>query len=398
MEQAAIKHRKIATNIRELVVYPFGRWCDQHANRVQNSQDDLQSRIKAHDRQADYVRKLRSAYFNKCRLVEDLEEEDKLAFKEPAHSPPLSQTSPSTATPTVKIHQPDEEDEEERPVYEIGDDVYEYEHMKKILTHMLNNVKLGEAKVPILGTYQNVSTGAEVVEYIQKHLNGTSISYAERVGQDLINSGFLRLIGNVGSTFANSSRMNYQWRTKAFQVTGLPEKKTPITRSSTLMSVDSGVDSPVATVSEYLQGWNPLNNSYPNETPGQKLRREAREADDKYRAAVRKLDLLRCTLEEAMIEHLKFMERCERDRLKAIKSVILDFSGAVSNIIPSLQSTVDNMMLFQETIQPDGDLRYLIENHRTAPFIPKVQPYENYYNSVDGMSFKVPVPCLYVSY
>ena len=383
MDQSASKHRKMATNIRELVVYPFGRWCDQHASRVQNSQDELQSRIKAHDKQAEVVRKLRSAYFNKCRLVEDLEEEDKFAFQEPMQTPPPTTTSPNAGTPTVKVHQPEEDDEDEKPVYEIGDDVYEYEQMKKILLHFLNNIRLGETKVPILGTYQNVSTGAEIVEYIQKHLNGTSISYAERVGQDLISAGFLRLIGNVGNAFANSSRMNYQWRTKAFQITGLPEKKTPIARSSTLMSVES-VDSPVATVGEYLQGWNPLNNPYPNETPGQKLRREAREADEKYKAGVRKLDLLRCTLEESMIEHLKFMERCELDRLKAIKSVILDFSGAVSNVIPSLQSTVDKMMLFQETVQPLGDLRYLIGNYRTGPFVPKVQPYENYYNSVDG--------------
>lgn len=85
-----------------------------------------------------------------------------------------------------------------------------------------------------------------------------------------------------------------------------------------------------------------------------------------------------------MIDHLKFMERCELDRLKAIKSVILDFSGAISNVIPRLQSTVDNMMLFQETVQPLGDLRYLLENYRTGPFMPKVQVYENYYNSVDG--------------
>ena len=85
-----------------------------------------------------------------------------------------------------------------------------------------------------------------------------------------------------------------------------------------------------------------------------------------------------------MIDHLKFMERCELDRLKAIKSVILDFSGAISNVIPSLQSTVDSMMLFQETVQPLGDLRYLLENYRTGSFFPKVQTYENYYNSVDG--------------
>ena len=70
------------------------------------------------------------------------------------------------------------------------------------------------------------------------------------------------------------------------------------------------------------------------------------------------------------------MERCELDRLRAIKAVILDFSGAISNVVPSLRSTVDNMMLFQETVQPLADLRYMLENYRTGPFVPKVITYE----------------------
>jgi hypothetical protein len=41
-------------------------------------------------------------------------------------------------------------------------------------------------------------------------------------------------------------------------------------------------------------------------------------------------------------------------------------------------------MLFQETVQPLGDLRYMLENYRTGPFVPRVTTYENYYNSVDG--------------
>ena len=83
MQAAAENHKKIASNITELVVIPFTRWCEAHEGRIQNSQDDLQSRMKAHDKQADYVRKLRSAYFNKCRQLEDMEEEDKLAFQDP---------------------------------------------------------------------------------------------------------------------------------------------------------------------------------------------------------------------------------------------------------------------------------------------------------------------------
>ena len=386
MQAASEAHKKIASNITELVVIPFSRWCEAHESRIQNSQDDLQARLKAHDKQADYVRKLRSAYFNKCRQLEDMEEEDKLAFQDPEKPEAASPKVPPT--PSIKLSDAQEEEEEE-PV-ELGDETFEPDALRKILMHMLSNIKLGDLKVPILGTYQNVSTGSDITDYIQKHMGATSVSYAERVGQDLISAGFLRLVGNVGSTFANSSRMSYQWRPKVFKITGVPEKKKALDRVSSVGSTTGSVDSPiVGSMGDILSTtlnsqWNPLNNQHPNETPGQRLRREASESDEKYKASVRRLDELRCHLEEKMIDHFKFMERCELDRLKAIKAVILDFSGAISNAIPSLQSTVDNMMLYQETIQPLGDLRYLLENYRTGAFAPRVQVYDNYYNQVDG--------------
>lgn len=381
MEEGSKNHKRIASNISELVVIPFGKWCDAHEARVQNSQDDLQARIKAHDKQAEVVRKLRSQYFNKCRQVEDVEEENKLAFQGPEKNDTASPKP--LPTPTIKL--PENEDPEEAQPLEIGDEMYEPEKVKKALTDMLNSITLGEAKVPILGTYQNVSSGSEIVEYIQKHMGATSVSYAERVGQDLVTHGFLRLIGSVGNTFANSSKMKYQWRPRVFQITGIPEKKKPMDRIASGGSTLDGIESPtIGSVGDMLSGWNPLNNPYPNETPIEKLRRESAESDERYKVGVRRLDLLRCNLEEAMIDHLKFMERCELDRLKAIKAVILDFSGAISNVIPSLQSTVDNMMLYQETVQPLGDLRYLLENYRTGAFVPHVQVYDNYYNTVDG--------------
>lgn len=382
MQEASKNHKKIASNISELVVVPFSRWCDAHASRVHNSQDDLQARIKAYDKQSDTVQKLRSQYFNKCRQVEDLEEENKLAFQSPEKSESFN--SKGLPTPTIKL--PEKDDPEEPEPLEIGDETYDQEQVKKILTHMLNNIRLHETKVPILGVYQNVSIGSDIVEYIQKHMGATSVSYAERIGQDLVAHGFLRLIGSVGRTFANSSKMNYQWRTKVFQLTGIPEKKKSLDRVSSISSTTDSIDSPIGAMGEMLSGWNPLSNAHPNETPAERLRRESTEADERYKAGVRKLDLLRCNLEEAMIDHMKFMERCELDRLKAIKAVILDFSGAISNVIPSLQSTVDNMMLYQETVQPLGDLRYLLENYRTGAFVPKVQVYDNYYNTVDGRS------------
>ncbi|RDL41418.1 GTPase activation, GAP [Venustampulla echinocandica] len=379
MEEAAKNHRKIAQSIRDLVVAPFSRWCDAHESRIQNSQDDLMARIKLHDKQAESVKKLRSHYFNKCRLVEDIEEENKLAFQDP-------ETSPKPAIPEIKVSE--KEEEEEEPL-DIGDEIYQPEQVRKILAHILQTVQLGETKVPILGTYMNTTAGADIVEYFQKYMGTTSVSHSERLGQDLITHGFLRLIGNVGNVFANSSKLFYQWKPKAFQWSGVLEKKLPLSRTFSITSNTDNLDSPVGTVTEYLAGWNPLNTSHPNETPGDRLRREAAEADERYKAGVRKLDLYRCQLEEAIIEHFTYLERCELDRLKAMKTIILDFSGTISNVIPSLQSTVDNMMLYQETVQPLGDLRYLLENYRTGGFAPKVTVYENYYNSADEQTFGV---------
>jgi hypothetical protein len=383
MIEAARNHQKIASNIRELVVAPFRRWSNQHDYRVQTSHDNLQSRIKEHTKQVELVKKLRSTYFNKCRVVEDLEEENKLAFQDPDNSPQIK-TPPKIVLPTA------EEAPEEDP-YEIGDRIYPPEEIKSLLLHMLDNISLGEVKVPIIGTYQNTSSGAEIVEYIQNHMGATNLAQAERIGQDLVDNGLLRLIGNMGSTFANSSKMNYQWRPKVFQITGVPEKKKPMMRVTSIASSEdgSGNESPITSVQEILAGWNPLNNPYLNETLSEKLRREAFEADEKYKAAVQRLDQIRCRLEEEVIENLRFMEQCELDRLKAIKAVVLDFSGAISNVIPNLQSTVDHMMLYQETIQPLGDLRYLLENYRTGGFVPRVQAYENYYGSVEEQNFGV---------
>ena len=328
------------------------------------------------------MKKLRTLYFNKCRLVEDIEEENKLAFQDP-------DMSPKQKIPEIKIPDSNSEEDDEDPL-EIADEIYQPEQVKKILIHMLNTLKLGETKVPVLGTYQNTTCGADIVEYLQKNMGATSVSHAERIGQDLITHGFLRLIGNVGNVFANSSRMFYQWRPKSFQWTGVPEKKQSPGRSFSIASTDSA-DSPigVGNLGDYLAGWNPLNQQHPNETPSERLRREAAESDARYKAGVRKLDHIRCQLEEAIVDHLKYLERCELDRLKAMKTIILDFSGTISNVIPSLQSTVDKMMLYQETVQPMSDLRYLLENYRTGGFAPKVVVYENYYNSADEQTFGV---------
>lgn len=283
--------------------------------------DDLQLNIKAHERQAEAVRKLRSHYFNKCRLVEDLEEETK--FLGPADAGKAgaeTSTSPATSAPIIKLPEP-EDPEDEEPL-RFGPSYYHPNTVSTILRDMLDKIPMGEHKVAILGTYENVSTGEKITEFITQNLGATDEEVAVSIGQDLVGHGFLRLVGSVGSQFSNSSKMHYQWRDKAFQMTGKSKPKKeelkPIQRSATVNAVDFTVDSPNSAVGDFLGSL--LTQPRPGETPGDRLRREAREADERYKSAVKKLDLMRCALEESIMAHLKFMEQCELDRLRAIKA------------------------------------------------------------------------------
>ncbi|CCX06831.1 hypothetical protein FPQ18DRAFT_352472 [Pyronema domesticum] len=388
-------HNLAAKNIRNLVVTPFSKWCEEHADRVNNSHEELLDLVKGYDKQHDVVKKLRSQYFNKCRLVEDMEEETKfIAVPQPVATESPTGTSGGTIiTPVIKLVGDQEKDDEEQEPLELGDDFVQPSIVRTRLADMLSEIPLGEVKVAFLGTYPNVATGEILTAWIMKNWPASSVAYAERIGQDLVGNGFLRLVGQVGNTFSNSSRFSYQFKPKAFQWAGVTPKPstgvaTSLLRRSTTMQTNGSQDSNNSpTIGDYVG--NLFTNQHPGETPNQKVRREAKESDARYKAGVRQLDAMRCHLEEAIMEHLKFMERCEVDRIKAIKSVILDYSAALKELIPSLQKSMDAIAIHQESVLPATDLRYLIENYRTGSFVPKVIIYESYYNSPDEQTFGI---------
>ena len=131
----------MAENIRKLVLEPFSKWSEAHEDRVQISHDELQSHIKAYDKQHESVKKLRSHYFNKCRLVEDMEEETKFIGVPRPETP--------TTTPQIKLSDAVGEDAQDEDPLEIGDEYIQPAEVKKILAHMLEEIPQGEIKVAI---------------------------------------------------------------------------------------------------------------------------------------------------------------------------------------------------------------------------------------------------------
>lgn len=366
-------HCKIASNLHDMVLKPFTRWTAEHANRVHSSEKELMGRVKVYDTQLSDVKKMRTTYFNKCRLLEDFEEENKLAFPGPE----------GNGTPTKSPKKTPEEIAadlnavlDDEPI-ELGETVYSAAQIKVLLESILDGIVIKETKLPILGTFKDVSTGSAIVEWIHKNMGVDSLDAAEAIGQDLLTNGFLRYLG-VGSTFANSSVLNYQWKDKALIAAGKrkPGENSIVNRAAAM-----------PYVGDYVSTY--VSNEYANETPEQKFHREAAQSNEAYKAGVKKLDALRTDMEATIMEHLRFMERCELDRLKALKAVMMDISAAISNVIPGMKSSMDTMLLFQESLSPLGDLKYMIESYRSGNFNPKVVTYENYYNNVDEQTYGV---------
>ena len=108
-----------------------------------------------------------------------------------------------------------------------------------------------------------------------------------------------------------------------------------------------------------------------------RARLEAEAADREYRIAVRKLDRQRLGLEERIEDTLRVLQRWEVERLQAVKTVLLQFHGTLSNLPRALEAPLERSASHIAAYLPDSDLSAVIERYRTGPFRPQPQVYES---------------------
>ena len=139
-----------------MVIRPFGRWSQDHLARVNHSHDELQSQVKSYDRQVAECKKLRSAYYNKCRLVEDLEEESGLAFPAPTTAEDKGKgkevEKEGDNTPSSPVSRKLTEENDEWPL-EVGDAFYTKEQLSELLTTMTKEIPQKDVKVSLSISY-----------------------------------------------------------------------------------------------------------------------------------------------------------------------------------------------------------------------------------------------------
>lgn len=386
-------HLEIAKNIDQHVILPFTNWARKHKERVEYLEGELKTQLRGYDRAVALIEKARAKYFNKVRAAEELKAKMDQVVSESVRRTSLIGSKPEAEPGLTKLKRlnttvaqdmetlvldPPESPKEEPAVVLAGDE-YNAAQLKGVLQGLLEACPKGNHTVGILGTYERVLTGLAVTEAIQKTLGISLLEKAEQFGQDLISNGFLRLIGGVGSLFVNSSRFHYQWKTEAYKTAG--EGENTLQRSQTI--IPSGIR--ITDVLDDVKGM--IVTPEPTEDNYKKILKEVKRCEEEYLEATKELDRVRLALEEAIEDHLDFMQRCELDRLRALKKVTLDFILILLNKFSLLKSAVDRLMLLQEAMDPLQDLEAAAEANQTGSFAPKVRVFEDYFDLQDVQVF-----------
>lgn len=393
-----IQHAHIAANLERLVRGPFSQYAASHKKRVTNARASITTIAKDYQKAVSNVAKTQQTYFAKARQLED--NVDPSSGSQSIHSSPLRNSL------TLDAPAPEEQPKQE-PTIDLAGTLYTPAKLAPLLSSMLYSVPKETMRFSILGSYENVSVGEDIVLWVRKYLSLKSLGEAEKFGQGLVDNGFLRLVGSVGSRFSGSTNSKYQWLPKAMEYSQESSTSDSSQKQSDSALACDAVSpkghrstasiSKLTRVSGYISGFLPTATdeedttkvSQGRESQMLKLQREISDVDQQYKEMVTSLDLQRCKLELAIEETLTFMQQCERDRVKAVKTVLRDFGASVAKTIDGMNDSVARMSLHEQLIDPLKDLDYLIERYKTGHYAPKPVVYDNFFNASKVQTFGV---------
>ncbi|PPQ63306.1 hypothetical protein CVT24_006751 [Panaeolus cyanescens] len=245
--------------------------------------------------------------------------------------------------------------------------------VSQLLSRAAAELPLRSVQFPLLGTYQDAFTGEEFVAWLRDNVQGFggSLDIAEQAAKELTEKeNLLRRLGELGNQLENSDDAWYQFRPKAFEL-GTVKAESQTAKSQDKLIKSLKTNNLVNLVSKAL-------NANSNGEPVYiRARQEAEEADQTYRVAVRRLDRHRLALEERIEDSLKLLQRWETERLRAVKTVLLQYQGTLQNVPKSFEPSLERSATLIAAYQPESDLTALIERYRTGPFRPDPQIYES---------------------
>ncbi|KZP11489.1 hypothetical protein FIBSPDRAFT_1050728 [Athelia psychrophila] len=264
--------------------------------------------------------------------------------------------------------------------------------LSALLRQAKGALPLRAVRIPLLGEYQECFSGEELVAWLNEHVKafGGDLDRAEDAARDLTErENLLRRIGELGNGFTHADDAYYQFRQKAFELVHGGAAETPLASPAKTFSPLTGgfmkrSGSLANVVAKALQTGTATAHGEPAYI---RARREAEEADQEYRVAVRRLDRQRLRVEEKVEEGLKLLQKWETERLRAVKTVLLQYQATLRSLNKALDAPNERSSTLIAAYQPDLDLKALIERYRTGPFHPMPQVYESPAHDESDMLF-----------
>ena len=441
MEKEGDEHLNIASNIESLVLQPFSQWCLDHKGRIQYSEKILMDNVKNFSKTKNYVSKMERDYFNRCKKLEDFkrinfmnDEELTKAMKsldlQKKHELYLENEKENQVFGTLGDIEFDYRTLRETLTVLLKD-LPHVEYRLPLINYPLTNTNTGYEITQFILKIMSFKDTDQAERFGQDLLDLGFLKYVNGVGNSFVNSKKFQyqwkdyaykfakipttdtmsdsreppenLQENITRNFSNLTRYFSGGESTIGNTSGLTNdaddtfdtRELSITSSIADTNKDESESKQKDRVSEKddVKESTPVEETSndtkvglepPNITEIEKtlhgLIKDVEASNLNYFKECNKMDTLRCSVEELMIDHLSFMEKCELDRTKAIKKASIDFCSTISNKIAQMKLHIEKMIDSEGTIDPTGDLLNLISKYNTGLFQPKVITYNNYYN------------------
>jgi hypothetical protein len=306
-QQQSDQHAALTDSLTTTVLKPLVQFQDEYKLRVSTSKQALESSIRQLDGLAKEADRAKQVYHRRCREANVAEEQalNKAATAN-INNGPISPTTESEQTNNNNSNNSDNDNGNSNSSspssvgsgggesIQLGNQVLTRPEYEQLIHNMHQSIPMQDYRVPILGKYQNTSTGENIARWLQQHLPQCkdSPAMADVVGQQLIQPyGALRLVGQRGNKFIASPSSFYQWRGLA-NVGGDDDNNSVSATGGGTLNLGGFFERKSATATTTMIS---------GEEPHKKARSEAERADEAYQTAIKRVDQMRMIIEESLV-------------------------------------------------------------------------------------------------
>ncbi|KAI9032777.1 hypothetical protein CLU79DRAFT_727913 [Phycomyces nitens] len=375
--ETAQGHLSRAANLTEAALDPLERLTGRYQRIVTTTKTTMDKRIASFELVAATVEQLRTVYVTKCRAVQAQD----LDYIPPLPSSDLQIRLGKWAFTyreiTRVLQQMHEDYRQEFNHSKDGQDLsltgsYVYNWVHGYCARLIANENIG----------QGDSFDSERLDTEEKLIQLESME----ICRDLLQQCFLYSVPTKRHVFDSSP--DHLYRIHRQPLSGL-KGSTPIRKYDPAKPVyDESKPSPPGAFGGIFERWNNKHHEEYRQTAIQDML----EADKAYKEVVRKAEHMRMETEQILFMHYEEMESLELERIQTIKQAFISIAASLSNTIPLCKEMYDRMMLYQETLRPDQDVRFIVEQYRTGRYCPCPIVYQNHFHGpASGQVFGIPL-------